>query len=520
VTVLGAGASGLDIAPAIQWTQLIEINGQNSRYSYPNEKLSPRDAEILQDVNLSENGAAESRNGYDEWLATQITSANAIMGFWEGEFRDYGTRRVIVTRTKVYEFDGTTLTDLTGTDLTGGAEDRVQFEFVNETLYINNRTDQIQLWSGDLMANCAAMTGMPWTKAGGLLLHNGLVLATSLTESAVSHRSRIRWSDINTQTMVADPTVWNADNQFDVGTTGKIVRAVENWEQVWIFKRDGVYPGSVTYSDLGFFRWRPNGAIRGFQPIAPDGFHVDPNFIFGIGEEGAFVLDRNGTFRRVTDGIRDQWDLLNKSRLPYAQAYVRHDDHQVRVLMSSSGNSSGHDKVLVWDWDNDSVWFDTPNDTMSTGGRMTVSGNEFDFLGSLDGYLFKANDPTKTQDNGTSISWRIKMQPWDLGMPGKNKRIHWVRTVFRRRQGQGSVTHRIHRDQGQAGTRSTILNLNSGLIWDSAGQTWNSGRKWPAGSLFTKQFWVNRDAITIQPEWLSDSPAGIIAYQVGYEAIE
>ena len=497
---------------------IFRVKGQRSRWYYPDERLTPEHCEILRNVDISERGVAHGRLGYGAYNASQLDGGEAPMGFYEVTLANGDVKRVVVTRTKIYTDNGITRVNITGSALTGGAEDRVEFEFLKDQLIINNGVDTVQVWDGnDTVPNVATdLATVPWTKVAGMFTHKNLLLAFGTTEGGTYYPTRLRWCDINRRTFVIDLNTWRPDNRYEIYDGGtKIVGAIENWGKALIFKADGLYPGEIFYDQLGLYDFRLDKPIRGFSPIAKHSIVARPELVAGIAREGVFLIRPDLSFLIANNDDTAEWFNLNQDRLQYAVAQVREKDHQIRFLLSSGANTSGHNNVLVLDWETGDTWINLPSKVMNTISRFISAGNERDLYGSLDGYLYEGNNGAYTDDAGTGFTWRIKMAPNDLGLPGKSKHVLNIRTLYRKRPGQQSITFRAHINEGREGNVVETLTIGSTLEWN-AGSKWNAGNKWPGAGAQRADVFVNRVCETIAPEWQSSSPASIEGYIVEY----
>jgi len=510
----------VDVAPQLQTSQIFQIRGQKSRWKYPDQRLTPEHCEELTNINLSEFGQADSRYGYTNYNVegSVLSGSEHVVGLRTFNFRTQGKRNVIVTPTKSYNDDGTTRTTLTGSALTGSNDQRCRFAFIDDTALFTNGKDQVQKWDGNLSNNFGDLTGMPWTTCEDIFEHKGILLALSPTEGGTKHRTRVRWSDVNTKTFVSDITSWPTNNRYEVYDDGPpIVGGVDNWGRALIFKEDGLYPGVITYN-VGFIEFRPAEPIRGFEPIAKHSLIARPEFVFGLAREGAFVIRPDMSYQVVTLDIQDQWNSLNLARLQYAQSFIREKDHQVRTLVSGGGNAAGHDRVLVWDWESGDVWFDEPTDKITYAERVIIDDVEQDWLGTSAGKLLKGNLIAYTNDDGTGYAWSVKMAPNDLGFPGRTKHIVKVHTVYRNRAGQASASLTVHRNQGKLSPRSRAIDLEQST-WDE-GSTWTTTSSWNSGGNDEDVFFVNRHAEQIAPEWSANTPMSLVGYRVTFVPTE
>lgn len=514
-------ASRTDVSPDLQTSPIFRIKGQKSRWRYPDPRLTPEDTVLIRDINLSEFGTADSRNGYTKYNATTLSGSEAVVGLIQETFTT-GTHQFVITPTKIYHDDGTTRTNLTGAlTLNGGNDAMTRYAFLKDQIIGTNGVNAT--WTkdnGGATGAATALAGVPWTKCQDIITHNGLVLAMNTTEGGTNYPTRIRWCDINTRTFVPDVTVWRADSRYEIYEGGApIIGGVDNFGMALIFKSDGVYAGKVEY-DVGYLEFRMSeNVLRGFHPVAKHSFLARPEFVFGIAKEGPFVIRPDFSFQLLSVDIQDEWNALNQANLQYAVSWIREKDHQVRTLLSSSTSSSGRDVILVWDWETGDLFFDLPSGTMNFGSRVVLSNEEQDWLGTRSGVIYKGNLSSYTDDDGTGIDWRIRMAPNDLGQPGTNKYIADIITIFRDRTGTGNVVLNVYRDQGQKQTRTKTLSLTSGNTWNS-GLTYNSGLFWGGAQNRESRFFVNRIAENITPEWTGNDPVSLVGYQVTYSIQE
>ena len=508
------------IAPGVTTSRSYTIKGQRSRWLYPHERLDPESTQTLTNINLSERGAAEVRKGYTTYNSTQLSGGEAVTGLIQANWKGTGLKQLVVTPTKVYIDDGTTRTNVTGSlSLTaGGNEDRIRWAFIRDKVVATNGKDET--WTkdgtfGGSPSNAAALTGMPWTTCEDLIEHQGLLVAFAPTESGTKYPTRLRWSDINSRTWVPDITSWPDDNRYELYEgSAAIVGAVDNFGLVMCFKEDGLYPGKIgSQGKLGFLEFVPSTPIRGFSPIEKHSIIARPEFVFGVAREGAFIIDRELNVHIITLDIMDEWKALNETRLKYAMSFIREEDHQIRTILSGTGNSTEHDLVLVYDWETQDVWFDKPVDAMNACARLVVDDVEYDWLGDASGFIYRGN--TGTTDNGDGFAWEIRTAPNDLGAPGRTKTIHYVRTIMAAQDGQQSIDMSVFRDQGALEPRRKTIKLFTGNTFNS-GKTYNRGTKYPAAANSIDRFFVNRSAETIDIRWKGNAPASIRGYQVEF----
>jgi hypothetical protein len=500
---------------------IYRIRGR-SDFLYGDPRLNPENTETMNNVNITERGTARKRRGNGLYNSAQITEtavAKDVVGLRQQLFSDGTTKQLELAGTKVYTDDGTTRADITGAvTITDQAENRCRFEFIQDQVVINNGADATIVYSGT--GNASALTGVLWTKCGDIVLHKNMLFVMDTTESAVRYPTRLRWCDINISTYAIDITVWPTDQYYEVYQGGAaILGGVEAFGRLMVVKRDGIYPINVGVEE-GFVEAIADTPLRGFfSPIARGSIIARPEFVWMIAEDGAYIVRPDMSFELVTAAIQTEWNGLNLSRLQYAQSWVREKDHQVRTLMSSSSNTTAHDLVMVWDWQTNDIFFDKLSSPINYGTSWRIFNTENDMLGSADGYVYKANDSSKVDDNGTDIAWKIKMVPNDLGLPGVNKQIVMINSIFRTTTGQQVAEFVVHRDMGAEKTRIGNLTIGTSLTWDS-GVLWDTGKKWVGNQTEIKGFFVNKTAETVAPEWNGTQDFELQGYQVEYIVVE
>ena len=513
------------VAPGTQISPIFRPKGQRSRWLYPHDRLSPEHAAKVRNINLSEFGAADSRWGYDTFLTSQLGSAEDITGLRQQTFKS-GTQQIITTPTKVYTDNGSTQHNITGSLSlnVSGNDDRYRYAFLRDTLIACNGKDELWTWSGDFStpANAAAISfaagSVSIATTEDLLEHRGTLISLAPTEGSTKYPTRVRWSDIDRRFFIPSINNWPDNNRYEIYEDGPaIVGGADNFGRLLVFKKDGLYPGSIEYQQ-GFLEFRLQDPIRGFSPIAKASIVKRPEFVFGVAREGAFVIRPDLSFEIVTLDIQDEWNKLNQSRLQYAQSFIRARDHQVRTLLSSAANTSGHDLVMVWDWETGDITFDVTSDKLSFAESFLQSDVEYDWYGTVDGYAFQGNDEAKTDDNGTGYNWNLKMTPNDLGYQGRSKHIIQIISYYKSRVGQQTADMTLHLDQGDKPSERNTLDL-TGATWDGS-SLWTTGANWNSGGAAANVFFVNRVCEELAPEWSGNQPASIAGYQVVYQLLE
>ena len=88
--------------PPIVSTPIYRVRGQKN-WIYPDRRLNPEDCETLTNINITEEGTADKRNGYETYNSNQITeaaAAKAVVGLFSQTFTAAQTRNVVIAGTK------------------------------------------------------------------------------------------------------------------------------------------------------------------------------------------------------------------------------------------------------------------------------------------------------------------------------------------------------------------------------------------------------------------------------------
>lgn len=503
------------ITRAFVTSPIIRVRGQKS-YTYPDPRLFPGDCDTLKNVNIGPPGPVKRRNGYALFNSAQITEtsiAKAVTGLREQKFTNATILKIEVAGTKVYTDDGTTRADVTGTaEVADSANVRYRFEFIDNYIFATGGTTRP--WRITSTGNAAVLaSSIPFATAAGdyckdFIVHKNILLALNTKENGTTFPTRVRWCDLNTNTYTIDPTVWPDVNRFEVYDEGApIVGGADNFGRLLVFKEDGLYPCTLIFN-LGIidFRLIEEESYKGFQPVARNSILSRPEFTWVIAKDGAYIITpaQSGTglsVNSVTADIQEAWNEdLSPSMMEHAVSWVREKDFQVRTLMASAGSST-LDKVLVYNYRTNQVWFDEYADDMNYAASQRISSAELDFLGSANGYVFTGN--TGDTDNGAVINWEADLAPYDMrqsaedtSQQGKTKDIKHGRIYFREATEAGIVNLTFRLNEGNKASRTTQIDLGSTLKYNT-GLAYNSGLEYPGAATRSRSFFINRLAETV-----------------------
>ena len=99
------------------------------------------------------------------------------------------------------------------------------------------------------------------------------------------------------------------------------------------------------------------------------------------------------------------------------------------------------------------MWIDTLPESIGFADSWIVGNNEYDILGSADGYVYQGNDSSKSDDNGSDISWKMKFAPNELSDSNgqiqrpEEKNIVNLVTLYRSKAGSQTIALSVFLDQ-------------------------------------------------------------------------
>jgi hypothetical protein len=515
------------VTPGVITSPMYRVRGQTSNWSYPHEVAVPESTKRLSNINISERAVAETRDGWSKYNSASTSAA--ITGVVQVPYST-GKHIVVNTALKIYDDDGTTRRDVTGSvSLSGASADSFyRYVLLKDALYASDGVNPIWVKDNDFDASPNVATAISYSTNGitlqgakDIAAHQGILVAANVKEGGSWYPTRLRWCGVDTNDYAINPAYWPDRNRYEVYQGGPaIVGIADNYTSLLVFKEDGVYPGKID-GDLGFleFRLDEQRVQRGFSPLAKNSIVSRPEFVFCVAREGAVVIRPDLSFEVVTSSVQNEWRKLSQSRLQHAVSWVREKDHQVRTLLSSSG--TGHNIIFVWDYQTGDSWFDYPAKNIGFATEVELSDIDYDFIGATDGYLYKGNDADEATDDGGAYNWEIEMQDNDLGQPGRAKHIVRFRTFYEWKSGNTSSGLTLFLDRGAQSSRSTTIKFENLFgSWNDNVTFWDDGTKYMGSNAVEDIFFVNRVAETISPRWTGTQPAKIVGYQVEYELME
>jgi hypothetical protein len=358
-------------------------------------------------------GPGLNLDGAPEELALGVSSAGANMRFRAGFAERFkgmaavyttplvtpyhiahytvGTTRNVVYAgiQKTYADDGTTQTDITNANNTGGIGDR-WCGFVFNGVYVqNNGVDAPQFWGGSTGANLADLTAWPLNyKAGFLRPFKNYLVAGDVTRAGTRERGTILWSHIADPGTI--PTSWDiSDATKDAGdvslseTNGTLIDALPLGDMNVIYKDDSLYYqqsiGSVQIFRFGRLPGDTGLLARGCVVSIPPGHvYLTPGF--------DVVLHNGQGPQSIIDGKMRTWLRNNLNAAMASRSFLAANPSTNEVLVCFPSDAfEVCTKALVWNWkDNTFGIRELSNVTYGSTGQVTLASSTDTWAGDTE----------------------------------------------------------------------------------------------------------------------------------------
>jgi hypothetical protein len=322
-------------------------------------------------------GFAERFRGMGAVYTTPLVTPYHIAHYTVG-----ATRNVVYAGLqKTYADDGTTQTDITNANNTGGIDDRYTGGIFNGIYVQNNGVDAPQYWGGNTANNLANLTAWPLNyKAGFLRPFKNYLIAGDVTRAGVRERGTVLWSHLADPGTI--PTSWDiTDATKDAGdvslseTNGTLIDCLPLGDMNILYKDDAIhYQQSVQSSQIFRFGRLPGetGLLgRGCVVNTPMG-HVflTPGF--------DLVMHSGQGLQSILDGRMRTW-LKNNMNATYAsRAFLAVNIGTNEVVVCFPADASQTcSKAIVWNWkDNTFAIRDLSSVTYGSLGQVTLADSD------------------------------------------------------------------------------------------------------------------------------------------------
>jgi hypothetical protein len=291
-----------------------------------------------------------------------------------------GTSRFVVYPglVKTYADDGTTQTEITGTNNTGAIDDKWCTSVFNGVYIQNNGKDVPQYWGGNTALKLANLTAWPAGHLCGFLRpFKNYLVAGDVTRGGVRERGTVLWSHLADPGAI--PTSWNiADATKDAGdqslseTNGTLIDCLPLGDMNIIYKDDAIhFQQSIQSNQIFRFGRLPGdtGLLARNCVVAYPGGHAYMTPGFDV------VTHAGQGLQSVLDGRMRKWLASNINTANATRSFLAANPKTNEILVCFPGDTSATcNKALVWNWkDNTFAIRDLSSVTAGSTGQVTLT---------------------------------------------------------------------------------------------------------------------------------------------------
>lgn len=299
------------------------------------------------------------RDGYAERVGAeqQVFADTSVVPHFVAPYQTTTTRYWIhAGLASVFADDGTTRSNITGTGLTGGADDRFTGGTLNGVFVLNNGIDVPQYWGGT--GTLATLPGwdVSWRAASVRPFKNFLV-ALGMTKGSTKYPHMVKVSSAASPGAI--PSSWDAANpaldtlERDLSETPDVlVDALPLGDALIIYKERSMYSMQFIGGNTRFKTQRLPGEsgmlARGCAAVTPVG-HV-------VLTTGDVVVHAGQGVRSIVSGRMRRWLFSQIDPTNYKRCFVavNTQKNEVLICFPTPGESSCN-KALTWNWTDDSI---------------------------------------------------------------------------------------------------------------------------------------------------------------------
>lgn len=372
---------------------------------------------------------------------------------------------VHATLTGVFADDGTTQTDISGTALTGDADDPFTSCVLGGVFYLNNYADVPVYWGGGVADNCAVLPDWDsgW-RCKALRSFKANLLALNVTKGADQYPSMVKWSDSTEPGAV--PLSWD---ETDATGDARELDLAETSDRIV----DGLALGDVfvIYKDASMWGLQATGGNDVFRYFRLPGDHgalsqnCVANFPGGhvVLTASDLVTHQGAGATSIIDGRMRRWLFSRLDGSTFRRSFLVHNQAQSEVWTCfPTGGSAACNTALIWNyagntfgirelpdltaaaigplevgsaaaWDDDTEAWDADS---TTWNQLDVSQADKRLIGSSTASRLYLLDQTATF-NGTSFEARFERTGLAFGDP---ERVKLVRALYPRIESSAGTT--------------------------------------------------------------------------------
>jgi len=367
--------------------------------------LNNSESSDLRNIDYNKFGSILQRNGYSTLNGSAITNDPQIDGLHWFEYDSAGTltrKAIAVADGKFWKMD-----DLDGTwdDITGAltitATNLCDFDSWNNKVFVTNGEDPPFEWDGTT-AQVIQNTPTGLTDAKYVAQYNNYLFLANVIVSGTTHTSRIYWSAIGDEGTWSNTDFINVSNDDGQEITGIKVLS----DRLVIYKTRSIYNLFFTGdSDVPFVLPGGGKSNSSIGCVAPFSIQEVNNGHVFLSIDGFYFYDGNNSFK-ISDKLNTTIAGLNTGKVGISVSLVQKDKNRYWCAVTQSGSTT-NDLILVWDYFNN-AWSIYDGMAASAMATFFVTGTtETPYFGDYDGFVYKADDSTETDDNPLGVATAI-----------------------------------------------------------------------------------------------------------------
>ncbi len=415
--------------------------------------LQDNESPDLQNVDFDKSGSVIQRKGYRTLNTSAIAANKKVTGIYWFEKQDGGETSVAVCNSSFFAMNALngTWNDKTG-GLTISITNQIDWEtFLDTTLATDNVNVPFK-WTGT--GDAAVMTvptGL--SRAKFVKEFQNYSIFANVAISGVEYNSRFYHSTIKTIDS------WSLLDFYDVGKEdGQDIAGIHVLgDKLVVFKDRSIYNVFFTGSNAAPFSVvKSNSSVGCVSHWSIQ--EVDNGLVF-LARDGLYFYDGNNSFK-ISDRITSTLITYPATYLTNAVSMVLRTKNQYMLGLTGSGTTNN--KVLVWDYFNNSFSIYTGMNAASMGIFFVSGTDERPYFGDYKGFVYRGNigDDDYPENTKTSINayYYTNWKSYDelMGKKGVGKVVVYYATVT------GTMSFSYSYDLTASDTYTSTFDMSTG----------------------------------------------------------
>jgi len=418
---------------------IIVDNFDGGHDDYSDSIAMPRNKMRLLENFLCNRESMDTRPGYASRIAAASLQADGIQRIWPFQDNTQARREIILVNGKCYSYDGTTVTDITGTVTLSGDQDAriscanydgkmIASDGVNPLVYMSAADASLTT----LTAAVGADRNLP-TQVGTVVNYLNYLLLFNIVDREGTYPYRVRWQDPSAASKGALST-WPTRNHRDFNRGETVMSAAVHGGAVIVWQDFSTHYGAFDPAADSPFRWELLDESVGL--VAKLGKCATRAGTFFAGYEGLYWIAPMRKEERVPlkpqyigTPLEGFWKNVNKGALSGICCAEIPELNGVLFCVPYGANQGTNNRGIFLQYDSWSktgstthpayaIWSGVDNQpfAFSSLATATISGRRRLVMGDYSGNVWMLGDQdTMTTDNGERI--RPIFHTPDYGVP-------------------------------------------------------------------------------------------------------